>query len=451
MKSLSIRTKFIIAFMAVGLLAIALVGVFTSSVSNQQFQDLVLDRIKSDFSAIVKSYYEANGTLLGIDRVLYTSLTFTSIANDKTTHTDMVLALPNGGILIGDPTHPAGTFLSDNDIQKASLIEYDGKTIGYVAIFNPTFQPSPQEQRYIETTNKAMLYASLGAINLAVVLGLVFTRTLLKPLSNLSTAISNMEQGELNQIVEKTSNDELGEVIEGFNQMSSALATAIARREQMTADIAHELRSPLTVINGYLEAMQDGTLEISKERLTFIQNEVNQLNRLVNDLRTLALADMGQLNINKDRININALFTHLKNAYTIPADSKQIALTFENFGESTLSADEGRLIQIISNLLNNALRHTDSGGSIDVRAYNDPKGNTIIEVEDTGEGIPEEDLPNVFNRFYRGDPSRQNYEGESGLGLSIVKAIVEAHQGSVKVESQVGKGTTFSITLPADN
>lgn len=437
--------------MAVGLLAIALVGVFTSSVSNQQFQDLVLDRIKSDFSAIVKSYYEANGTLLGIDRVLYTSLTFTSIANDKTTHTDMVLALPNGGILIGDPTHPAGTFLSDNDIQKASLIEYDGKTIGYVAIFNPTFQPSPQEQRYIETTNKAMLYASLGAISLAVVLGLVFTRTLLKPLSNLSTAISNMEQGELNQIVEKTSNDELGEVIEGFNQMSSALATAIARREQMTADIAHELRSPLTVINGYLEAMQDGTLEISKERLTFIQNEVNQLNRLVNDLRTLALADMGQLNINKDRININALFTHLKNAYTIPADSKQIALTFENFGESTLSADEGRLIQIISNLLNNALRHTDSGGSIDVRAYNDPKGNTIIEVEDTGEGIPEEDLPNVFNRFYRGDPSRQNYEGESGLGLSIVKAIVEAHQGSVKVESQVGKGTTFSITLPADN
>lgn len=437
--------------MAVGLLAIALVGVFTSSVSNQQFQDLVLDRIKSDFSAIVKSYYEANGTLLGIDRVLYTSLTFTSIANDKTTHTDMVLALPNGGILIGDPTHPAGTFLSDNDIQKASLIEYDGKTIGYVAIFNPTFQPSPQEQRYIETTNKAMLYASLGAISLAVVLGLVFTRTLLKPLSNLSTAISNMEQGELNQIVEKTSNDELGEVIEGFNQMSSALATAIARREQMTADIAHELRSPLTVINGYLEAMQDGTLEISKERLTFIQNEVNQLNRLVNDLRTLALADMGQLNINKDRININALFTHLKNAYTIPADSKQIALTFENFGESTLSADEGRLIQIISNLLNNALRHTDSGGSIDVRAYNDPKDNTIIEVEDTGEGIPEEDLPNVFNRFYRGDPSRQNYEGESGLGLSIVKAIVEAHQGSVKVESQVGKGTTFSITLPADN
>ena len=332
--------------------------------------------------------------------------------------------------------------------KKASLIENDGKAIGYLVIFNPNFQPNPQEQRYIETTNKAMLYASLGAISLAVILGLIFTRTLLKPLANLSTALSNMERGELNQIVEKSSNDELGEVIEGFNQMSAALTTSNTRRDQMTADIAHELRSPLTVINGYLEGMQDGSLEISSERLTFIQNEVNQLNRLVNDLRILALADTGQLNITKDQITINTLFTHLQNAYTIPADAKQITLTFENFGESVLYADEGRLIQVISNLLNNALRHTHPGGSISVQSYNPSDGSTIIEVEDSGEGIPEEDLPNIFHRFYRGDLSRQGYENESGLGLSIVKAIVEAHGGSVRVESVLGKGTTFSITLP---
>jgi signal transduction histidine kinase len=195
--------------------------------------------------------------------------------------------------------------------------------------------------------------------------------------------------------------------------------------------------------------MQDGSLEISKERLSFIQDEVNQLNRLVNDLRTLALADMGQLNISKDLITINTLFTHLKNAYAIPSEAKDISLTFENFGESTLFADEGRLIQVISNLLNNAIRHTDPGGSISVQSYNPTDGSTIIEVEDTGEGIPKEDLPNIFNRFYRGDPSRQGYESESGLGLSIVKALIEAHGGSVRVESTLGEGTIFYITLPA--
>jgi signal transduction histidine kinase len=449
MNSLSIRTKFIIAFMSVGLLAIALVGVFTSVVSNQEFQDLVLDRFKSDFSAVVIEYYEANGTLLGIERVFRTSPPGDLTNFEKTNQTGFILALPNGGILLGEPAHPAGTFLSEYEIKKATAIIYDSKTIAYLITFNPTFQPNPQEQRYIETTNKAMLYASLFAISLAVILGLIFTRTLLKPLSDLSTALSKMEQGKLSQTVEKSSDDELGEVIEGFNQMSVALTSSNARRDQMTADIAHELRSPLTVINGYLEGMQDGSLEISKERLSFIQDEVNQLNRLVNDLRTLALADMGQLNISKDLITINTLFTHLKNAYAIPSEAKDISLTFENFGESTLFADEGRLIQVISNLLNNAIRHTDPGGSISVQSYNPTDGSTIIEVEDTGEGIPKEDLPNIFNRFYRGDPSRQGYESESGLGLSIVKALIEAHGGSVRVESTLGEGTIFYITLPA--
>ena len=448
MKSLSIRTKFIIAFMSVGLLAIALVGAFTSTVSNQEFQDLVLDRFKSDFSTIVVDYYEANGTLLGIERVFRVSATGDSAPFDKNTQTGFILALPNGGILVGDPYHPAGTFLTQLEMQKATSISYEERVIAYLVTFNPNFQPNPQEQRFIETTNKAMLYASLGAISLAVILGLIFTRTLLRPLSNLSTALSNMEQGELNQIVEKTSDDELGEVIDGFNQMSTALTSANARRDQMTADIAHELRSPLTVINGYLEAMQDGSLEMTKERLALVQDEVNQLNRLVDDLRTLALADTGQLPIQKDQILIQNLFNHFKNAYALKADAKQIQLTFENFGESTLYADEGRLIQIISNLLNNAFRHTNSGGAIAVHAYNTQDGGTTIEVEDSGEGISAEDLPHVFDRFYRGDPSRQDSEGESGLGLSIVKAITVAHQGSVKVESEIGKGTTFSVTFP---
>jgi two-component system, OmpR family, sensor histidine kinase BaeS len=448
MKSLSIRTKFIMAFIMVGLVAIALVGVFTTSVSNQQFQNLVLDRFKEDFTTIVVDYYETTGTLLGIEKLFRPSPGGDPTSFESFARTGIILALPNGGILVGDETHPAGTFLKQSEISNATLIVYEDTTIAYLVTFDPPFQPNPQEARFIERTNKAMLYASLIAIALAVIMGLIFTQALLRPLSNLNTAISNMEHGELQQEVPKKSNDELGKVIEGFNQMSVALASANTRRDQMTADIAHELRSPLTVINGYLEAMRDGTLEVSQERLMFIQDEVNQLNRLVNDLRTLALADAGQLDIKKDLISINNLFKHLENAYSLMANGREINLSFSNLQNKPMYADEGRILQVISNLLNNALRHTKPNGSIHVIASGDLSGNTIIQVSDTGEGIPEEDLPVVFDRFYRVDPSRETLEGESGLGLSIVKAIVEAHQGTVEVKSEVDEGTTFTIMLP---
>jgi len=434
--------------MSVSLLAIALVGIFTSRVSNQQFQDLVIDRFKSDYSSTVIEYYEATGTVFGIEKLFQSSQHMDGAPFDKVTQTGIIIALPNGGILVGDPTHPTGTFLTQTEIQKATVINTEDKPIALMMVLNPAFLPNPEEQRFIETTNKAMLYASLGAVALAVILGLVFTQTLLRPLSKLSTAISNMEQGELSQIVETNSGDELGEVIQGFNKMSAALSAANARRDQMTADIAHELRSPLTVINGYLEAMQDGSLELSKERLAIVQDEVNQMNRLVDDLRTLALADSGQLNIQKAEVNIKNLFDHLSKSYKLMAESKRLQLTFVNYGYKTLFADEGRLIQVLSNLLNNAFRHSDPDGKIAVKAYNLSDGSTVIEVEDTGEGIPENDLPYVFNRFYRVDNSRQIKEGESGLGLSIVKAIIEAHNGQVDVRSEVGKGTTFTVTFP---
>ncbi len=313
---------------------------------------------------------------------------------------------------------------------------------------NPTILPNPQEQRFIETTNKAMLYASLGAVSLAVILGPYFHPHPLAP--PFETFNGNLQYGA------RRTKSNCGI---NFQRRTRASHPGIqsderrahrrhARRDQMTADIAHELRSPLTVINGYLEAMQDGSLEMTNERLAFVQDEVNQLNRLVDDLRTLALADSGELNIQKSEINIKNVFAHLSQAYQLLANSKNIKLSFANYGFNTLYADEGRLNQVLSNLLNNAFRHTDSDGQISVKAYNLSDGSTTFEIEDTGEGIPEEDLPYVFNRFYRVDPSRQTKEGESGLGLSIVKAIVEAHRGQADVQSEMGKGTTFTVTFP---
>ena len=448
MKSLSIRVKFIFAFMAAVLVAIGLVGVFTSISSKQQFQSFIEESLIDKYSEIVISYYENYQTLAGINSILRPGTGSIPPEFRELNRTGIVLVLPNGQILVGDETHQIGSFVSVNTLQKAESIEVEDTVIGYLVIYSPQFQHNPQEEEFIERTNTALVYASLIAIILAIILGLIFTRTLLRPLSNLNTAIGKMEKGELLQEVPKTSNDELGDVIEGFNQMSNALAKANAQREQMTADIAHELRSPLTVINGYLEALEDGVLEFTPERLGIIQQEVSQLNRLVSDLRTLALADAGQLSIIKDRVNLQTLFNHLQKAYDLIVTEKKIELTFKKDEElEYIYADEGRILQVLSNLITNSVRHTDQGGDIFIDAYQ-LEENTVIEVRDTGEGIPEEELDLVFERFYRSDPSRQTTSSQSGLGLSIVRAIVETHGGKVTVDSKVNEGSIFSIILP---
>lgn len=450
MKSISIRTKFILAIMAAVLVAIGLVSVFTSISSTREFQTFIEASLIEEYSDVVIDYYNEHQTLAGIENVLRPGSGVIPAEFKDMNRQGIVLTLPTGQILVGDENHHSGSNLSKNELSNAVPVKVDGETIAYLVVFSPQFTRNTQEEEFIERTNMALLYASLIATVLAIILGLFFTRTLLKPLSNLNTAIGNMEKGELLQEVPKTSNDELGDVIEGFNQMSNALSIANAQREQMTADIAHELRSPLTVINGYLEALQDGVLEPTNERIGIIQQEVNQLNRLVSDLRTLALADAGQLSIIKDRVNLQTLFDHMQKAYTLITTEKKIELSFHKDEKMTyIFADEGRILQILSNLITNAIRHTDRGGNIFVDAYE--KNNTsVIEVRDTGEGIPENELKLVFERFYRSDPSRQTTTNQSGLGLSIVKALVETHGGTVHVSSKVGEGSTFTIVLPKD-
>ena len=448
MKSLSLRTKFTLAFLTASLVAIGLVGIFISQFSTQQFQSFIVERLIDNYSSLVKNYYEANGTLVGIERALRSPNLSDPRQFEDYGRSGVILISANRVIIMGDGSHPSGTSMATSELSDAYPIEVEGETIAYLAVFTPAFQPNPQEAQFIRQTNRALIYASLIAIFLAILLGLVFTQTLLKPLANLNNAIGRIEKGELLQEVKKTSNDELGEVITGFNNMSNALAKATGQRKQMTADIAHELRSPLTVINGYLEALQDGSLSATPERLEIIQGEVNQLNRLVNDLRTLALADAGQLDIIKDFIDIDTLFQHLADAYNLIVTSKNIDLEFHKTPEvSTIYADEGRILQVLSNLMNNAIRHTDSGGKVQVNVQQN-QSTTTITVSDTGEGIPEAQLDLIFQRFYRTDPSRESPSGESGLGLSIVKTLVEAHNGKVNIESQVGVGTTFTIELP---
>jgi signal transduction histidine kinase len=232
--------------------------------------------------------------------------------------------------------------------------------------------------------------------------------------------------------------------------MSADLARSNQLRRQMTADIAHDLRTPLTVIGGYAESLRDGVLEPNPERFDVMHQEVQYLLRLVEDLRTLSLADAGELKLARRLIAPKVLLEQAAAAFEHQAEQKRITLRVEaEPGLPELAVDQTRMAQVLANLLSNALRYTPDGGCVTLSSRRQAHQVNLL-VQDNGAGISADALPHVFERFYRADPSRHG-DSESGLGLAIAKSLVEAHGGAINAASAgVGKGSMFSICLPAD-
>jgi signal transduction histidine kinase len=293
-----------------------------------------------------------------------------------------------------------------------------------------------------------LIFASLGAVLASVLLGVLLARSLTRTLRELTAATKKVAKGDLEQQVPIRSNDELGELAASFNQMSADLTQSRDLRRQMTADIAHELRTPLTVVLGHTEALSEGQLPPDPQTFDIIYDETKRLNRLVEDLRTLSLSDAGELHLNRQRISPTDLLERAAAARKSEANSKEIMLEIEPPSElPDVNVDPDRVTQVLVNLLDNALRYTPAGGMITLSATQIQEG-VAIAVKDSGPGIPAEDLNHLFERFYRGDKSRQREQGGSGLGLAIAKSLVESQGGRIRVESQLGEGATFIIELP---
>jgi signal transduction histidine kinase len=217
----------------------------------------------------------------------------------------------------------------------------------------------------------------------------------------------------------------------------------------MTADIAHDLRTPLTVIAGYLEALRDGTLKPTPERFRVMNEEVNLLRRLVEDLRTLSLADAGELKLMRAAVPPHDLLERIAASFREAAAAAAVSLRVDAADNvPDLWVDGERMAQVLGNLVTNALRYTPAGGSVALRAQASA-GGVLLMVSDTGSGIAPDELPKIFDRFYRGDRARRANSGESGLGLAIAKSIVEAHGGTIAVQSALGSGTTMLLALPS--
>jgi two-component system sensor histidine kinase BaeS len=283
---------------------------------------------------------------------------------------------------------------------------------------------------------------------IAFVLGILLARTLTRPLQELTAATQVMAAGQLGHQVQVHSQDEIGQLATSFNQMSHDLAQASQMRKQLTADIAHDLRTPLTILRGYMEGLKDGALDGSPNLYDIMYEEVALLQHLVEDLRTLSLADAGELSLNVRAVDPKALLERTGLAYVMEAEQRGLDLRIEAADNlPSVMVDADRMTQVFNNLVSNALRYT-SQGSI-VLAASATNQQVRFEVRVTGTGISAEELAHIFDRFYRADESRQRTEdGSSGLGLAIAKAIVEVHGGQITAVSTPTQGTTFAITLP---
>ena len=340
--------------------------------------------------------------------------------------------------------------------QQSSILVKDHE-VGLLIVkqnFGPSFSITSTESRPSWLWNLWRNFMIASATISLVLMGLAITMAgrLSRPLRAMTTAAERVANGRLDVQVPGAGVREMDELAIAFNRMSTALAAADQQRRQMTADIAHELRTPLSIIKGQLEGIQDGVYAATPEQIEQLLHETDMLERLIDDLRVIALAEAGQLPLFPELSDPHMLLEQAARTFASQAAERQVNLHVQVADKlPDISVDPQRISQVLANLVANALRHTPAGGMINLRAFvsTDKAPQAIIlEVSDTGTGIAADDLPHVFDRFWRTDRSRARDMGGAGLGLAIVKQITEAHGGSISVSSEPGKGSSFRIVLP---
>lgn len=305
------------------------------------------------------------------------------------------------------------------------------------------------EQAFLEDSQRSLLLAALVAVAIAIALGFIISRLITNPMQQLAVSARKIAAGDLAQRVRHKSDDEVGEVSAAFNSMAEQLENKEKSRKRLLADVAHELRNPLSVVQGNLEAWLDGVIAPTPEQIASVYDETVLLNRLINDLRELSLAEAGQLKLHLEQTDLQELIATEVTGFQARCLEKQVSLSSEvDAGLPAVNVDRDRVRQVLHNLLQNAIRYTPAGGCIDVRARAETSGQIEISVSDTGSGIEKADLPFIFDHFYKTDRSRQRGYAGAGIGLAIVKKYVELHGGHTWVESEPGKGSCFYFTLP---
>lgn len=459
----SLNFRLLLAFTVVIIVIIASVFLFAYRATHTEISrfnerlELQQDRrIELELSRIyvfqgnwegVQSFVEQLGTLYG-RRIILTDDAGTVIADSNSEllgrsyqpdeNEAYAAILESGTVMM--PFMSGGMIGPANSAETAGVVYIDRSNSGELnrAAMQITYQ----------TIGRYFIWSGALAVAIALVLTAILSRRILAPVRALTRAARQFGKGDFSPRVDIKEKDELGELGRSFNAMADNLAHTERLRRNMVADVAHELRTPISNLRGYLEAIGDGIVQPDEATIRSLSEEASTLSRLVNDLQELSLADAGELKLILQPYDVSRLIREAVTALQAKAAAKKIDLSAElPHALPEISMDSHRIRQVLNNLLDNAIAHTGPDGKITVAASQ--QGNSIsVSVADTGEGIPEADLPLIFERFYRVDKSRARATGGSGLGLTIVKRLVEAHGGAIEVKSRLGQGTTFTFSLP---
>lgn len=323
-----------------------------------------------------------------------------------------------------------------------------GETIGYVGLLSSKHFLHPIQVRFLTQQRLALSLAAAGMVLLVMIFSLPLARRLVKPVKAMAAATHEIASGRYATRIPVTASDELGLLARDFNDMALMLDKHEKERRQWVADISHELRTPVTVLQGEIEALLDGIRTITPESIRSLHVEVLRLNRLIQDLYQLSLADIGALTYSMEDLNLAGVLTSSLDAYRAEFGNKGIALTVDiPEKEVTVFSDRERLAQLFSNLFENSLRYTDKGGELAV-SLSPTNDHVVIEIQDSKPGVPEDCLNRLFERLYRVEGSRNRTSGGAGLGLAISKNIVEAHEGTISAHDSPLGGLLIRVTLP---
>lgn len=462
----SLRFRLLLAFVLVILVAVGAVYLFVSQTTGGEIHRYGERSEQARFGRVafeLHRYYREHGDWKGIQPYVEQ---WGNLYGRRIILTDSsgVIVADSQGELLGQQYHPDTPSmrlpppLSQGELLEQQYYPYtpgmrlplpgEGSSMGtfYISPEPSAFFPSPLNLS--QAISRFLLWGALLAAAASLLITYFLSRRISAPVKALTLAARQMEQGDLSQRVQSKEKDELGELAQAFNAMAENLERSEQLRRNMIADITHELRTPLSNLKGYLEAIHDGVVKPEPDAIRSLDEEANLLSRLIDDLQELSLAEAGELKLNCQKENIIKLLKQTVAVEQSQAAAKEISLSADLPKKLPLvNVNSQRISQVLLNLIDNAITHTPRGGIITIAARQ--LDNWLeISVEDTGEGIPAEDLPNVFERFYRVDKSRARATGGTGLGLAIAKYFVEAHNGKINVQSELGKGSRFSFTIP---
>jgi len=472
----SLRFRLLVVLILVVVAAVGGMAFFNTLATTRMFTRYEEDRRMTRhqrFEGLLTQHYAQNESWSGVQPVVERLGQITGERVILADEEGQIVA-DSAGELVGHPVGggwdtPAAQILHHGTEVGVLYTDFSGRDVDPGKVFpDPARVPpppgvEPESMVFLTSVNRTLLLIAVVAGLSAVLLILGLSRRILTPVEALTAAVRRMEAGDLSQRVEVTSRDEIGELARAFNAMADGLARLEELRRNMVTDVAHELRTPLSNIRGYLEALQDGVVEPERHIIDSLHEEAMLLNHLVDDLQELSLAEAGQLRLERQPVALADIVDRAVEAVRLRAEAKGVTLQVDLPEDLLVEVDPQRVGQVLRNLLENALAHTPPDGKIALSAHEtcpEPsdalslsRGRRAdqwveVSVRDTGSGIAAEDLPYVFERFYRVDKSRSRATGGAGLGLAIARSLVEAHGGRIWVESTEGEGSTFTFALP---